>query len=103
MRAETGSQWKCFKRGAELDHNLEHVTTRASVLWILCMQDKILNWDAKQTGIGIVQPGRNEKAGDKIGCAFTQKFDLGCKGNSGAWDVDWAERWECFQPLAGTQ
>ena len=31
MRAETGSQWICFNRGAELDPDLEHVTTRASV------------------------------------------------------------------------
>ena len=31
MRAETGSQWRCFNRGAELDGDLEHVTTRASV------------------------------------------------------------------------
>ena len=31
IRAETGSQWRCFKRGAVLDRGLENVTTRASV------------------------------------------------------------------------
>ena len=40
--AETGSQWRCFKRGAVLDRDLENVTTRASVFWILCMRDRFL-------------------------------------------------------------
>ena len=35
---------------------------------------QILVWDAKQTGIGIVQPGRDKNAGDEIGGAFTENW-----------------------------
>ena len=37
--------WKpveVFQKGAVLDRDLEHVTTRASVFWILCMRDRFL-------------------------------------------------------------
>ena len=104
----------------------------------VCFEFSVCERDTVQTGIGIVQPGRDKSVGNKIGCAFsenwsnvtkganviktgfrksrdvwvkrkrlvesdTKEFDLGCEWNSGAWDVDWAECWEGFQPLAGTE
>ena len=41
---------------------------------------QILARDAKQTGVGIVQPGRDKSAGDEIGGAFTKNWSDVAKG-----------------------
>ena len=53
---------------------------RASVFWILCMRDRFLLEMPKQTGVGIVQPGRDKSAGDEIGSAFTKEWSDVAKG-----------------------
>ena len=35
---------------------------------------KILDRDAEQTRVCIVQPGRDKRAGNEIGCVFTQNW-----------------------------
>ena len=43
---------------------------------------KILDRDAEQTGICIVQPGRDKRAGNEIGCVFTQNWPNVAEGTN---------------------
>ena len=43
---------------------------------------KILACDAEQTGVSIVQPGRDKSAGDEIGGAFTENWPNVAKGTN---------------------